>query len=412
MDRTTEPTAQQRHRLFWLVLAITLILLGWALHATSAFTIPIAFAFFVAIAIAPVDYRVRESLPSSVRWLGHLVSMLILIVLLGLFFAGIGLAARQVLEKFPGSLSQDVGQVVEATTQKQQTGGQPDQPEQPQTEGDGGQADQMRGQEADGGNQAPGSAQASGQSSQGQRGAFSQLTGTRADLGELLRERATSYADTVVNRTATFFLSLALVLFLALFMLIEGPKWEQKARKVLSRERGDEWLNAVRRTAAGVRWFVVVRAALGLITAFLYVGWLAIMGVDLLFVWGLITFLLNFVPTIGSVISGVLAAGYAFYQLGPGQAAIVGIGLFVIEQVMGNYVDPRFLGRQLALSGFVVLVFLLIWGWIWGIAGALLATPILIFIVSVAAHIPALRPLAILLSEKGEESVQKIDSSH
>ena len=402
MENATEPSGGQRHRLFWLVLAITLILLGWALHATSAFTIPIAFAFFVAIAVAPLDSRIRSSLPSGFRWLGHLVSMLVLIVLLGLFFAGIGLAARQVLEKFPGSISNDVSQAVEATTADGQ---------EPSQQGESG-ADGTGGQQAGGGqNGASGREQTAGQS-ESRQAMLSQLTGTRSDVGELLREQATGYADTIVNRTATFFLSLALVLFLALFMLIEGPKWEEKARRVLSPQKGKEWLIAIGQTAAGVRWFVVVRAMLGLITGLLYVGWLAVMGVDLLFVWGLITFLLNFIPTIGSVISAVLATGYAFYQLGLGQAVMVGIGLFVIEQVMGNYVDPRFLGRQLALSGFVVLVFLLIWGWIWGIAGALLATPILIFIVNVSAHIPTLRPLAVLLSEKGEESVQKINSTH
>ena len=355
---------------FWMLLVIALILTGWALKAASSFVIPTVVAFLIAVALAPLDAAVRSRMPKRTRWLGHLLSMLVLIVLLGTFFAGIWLAAQQVAQKFPGSFS-NMGQVIE------QTATPADESRQTARAGDGG-------------------------------GVLGRLQGWKGELGELVKERGTGFAGTILNRMATFLVSLVLVLFLALLLLIEAPHWRDKARTIFTREEESQWMQALDQTARNLRIFVVTKTATGLATALLYVGWLAIMGLDLLLVWGVLTFLLSYVPVIGSVIAGLAAAGYAFFQLDIYWAVVTGLGLLAIEQVMGNYVEPRVLGRQLALSSFVVLVSLLVWGWLWGVAGALLATPMLILILNVAAHVGSLRPVAVFLSENGEESVRAL----
>ncbi len=152
--------------------------------------------------------------------------------------------------------------------------------------------------------------------------------------------------------------------------------------------------------AALLRRYILARAVLGLATALLYVGCLWAFGIDLLIVWGLLAFLLNFIPTFGSFVAGGLAVLYAFVQVDVGTALLVAAGIFVIEQVMGNFVDPRVEGRQVSLSPLVVLLAHLGWGWLWGVAGAILAAPMTIALVVVFAHVDALRPVALLLSNE------------
>jgi AI-2 transport protein TqsA len=147
-----------------------------------------------------------------------------------------------------------------------------------------------------------------------------------------------------------------------------------------------------------LRRYLLARTILGVITAALNVAWLWIFGVDLLVVWALLAFLLNYIPTLGSLIAGLLSVAYAFVQKDFGTALAVDTGIFVIEQVMGNYVDPRVQGRQVSLSSVVVLITLLVWGWIWGIAGAILAVPITVAGMIICAHVRPLRPFALMLS--------------
>lgn len=143
-----------------------------------------------------------------------------------------------------------------------------------------------------------------------------------------------------------------------------------------------------------------MRVVLGLATSALYCAWLWLFDVDLIVVWALVSFLLNFIPTIGSIVAGSVIVLYTFITRDLGTAAAVGAGILVIEQIMGNYVDPKLAGRSIALSPLVVMVALIFWGWVWGIAGALLAVPMTTVLVVIGAHIPATRPLALLLTDR------------
>src|SRR5690606_27153103 len=98
-------------------------------------------------------------------------------------------------------------------------------------------------------------------------------------------------------------------------------------------------------------------------------------GTPLLLVWAVLALLLNFIPTFGSLIAGALPVLFVLGQQDLSTALFVGAGLLIIEQIMGNYVDPKVTGHQLALSPLVVLVSLVLWTWLWGITGALIATP-------------------------------------
>jgi AI-2 transport protein TqsA len=155
--------------------------------------------------------------------------------------------------------------------------------------------------------------------------------------------------------------------------------------------------------AGKVRRFLLIRTVLGLISAVIAFVWLTVLGVDFAFVWALLTVLLNYVPNVGSIVAALLPALFALMQHGWLWALAVIAGLAVTEQVIGNYIDPKLQGRNLNVSPLVVLLSVIFWGWVWGVAGAVLAVPLTVTIVVVCAHVPALRPVTLLLSRSADE---------
>ena len=116
--------------------------------------------------------------------------------------------------------------------------------------------------------------------------------------------------------------------------------------------------------------------------------------------WGLLAILLNFIPTVGSIVAGLLPVGYALITKDPGTAAIIAGGLLVIEQIMGNFVDPLVLGKRVAVSPLVILVALGFWTIVWGIPGAILAVPLTVLIILGLSQFENLKPVALLLTDR------------
>ena len=102
----------------------------------------------------------------------------------------------------------------------------------------------------------------------------------------------------------------------------------------------------------------------------------AIAGVDFPVLWGLLAFLLNFIPNIGSIIAGIPPVFIALIAHGFGRALIVLIGYVVINMIIGSIIEPPLLGKRLGLSAFYVFLSLVVWGAIWGPAGMLLSVPL------------------------------------
>ncbi|UNK58805.1 AI-2E family transporter [Pseudoxanthomonas daejeonensis] len=136
-----------------------------------------------------------------------------------------------------------------------------------------------------------------------------------------------------------------------------------------------------------------------------FVSWivLAAMGVELAPFWALVIGLLNYVPYIGSVLGVALPVLFALLQFGDLKAALVLAGaLSVVQFLNGNLLDPYLMGSSLNLSPFVILVCLTVWTALWGVPGAFLAVPVTASLVMVLAEFQGSRPIAVLLSKKGE----------
>jgi AI-2 transport protein TqsA len=121
---------------------------------------------------------------------------------------------------------------------------------------------------------------------------------------------------------------------------------------------------------------MAIKTWMSLATGIAVFIWLVIIGVNYAVLWGLLAFFLNYVPNIGSIIAAIPAVLLALIQLGLVKSIIVAGGFTVINLLIGNVIEPRFMGRGLGLSTLVVFLSLLFWGWVLGPVGMLLSVPL------------------------------------
>ncbi|MFT6843254.1 MAG: AI-2 transport protein TqsA [Psychroserpens sp.] len=127
------------------------------------------------------------------------------------------------------------------------------------------------------------------------------------------------------------------------------------------------------------------------------------MKVDAPFFWALLIFLLNYIPTIGSLIATVFPAVFSLIQFGEfGPFIIILVGLGILEWLIGNIIEPRVMGKSLNISPLVTIIALVSWGQIWGITGMLLSVPITVVMVIVLSQFESTKKVAIILSENGD----------
>ncbi len=162
-----------------------------------------------------------------------------------------------------------------------------------------------------------------------------------------------------------------LVVIVSAFVLIEAAGIFERRGSILS--------DGQRRTLAGfmgnLQTYLWVKSGISLATGLAAWGWCTFLGIDFALLWGLLAFLLNYIPTFGSLVAAVPPALLALIQFGPGSAAVSVVGYIAINIVFGSLLEPTLLGHRLRLSPLVVLLSVIMWGWIWGIAGALLSVP-------------------------------------
>ncbi len=123
-------------------------------------------------------------------------------------------------------------------------------------------------------------------------------------------------------------------------------------------------------------------------------------GLPLAWVWGFLAFLLEYIPSVGSVLAVFPPTLMAVADGGPARGLMVFFAVGALQVFFGNVVDPKLEGRFMAVSPFVVLLSIVVWGWLWGPVGALLAVPMTVAAVIVCRHTPGARGVATLLSEE------------
>ena len=192
-----------------------------------------------------------------------------------------------------------------------------------------------------------------------------------------------------------------LILLTVIFILAENTSFGDKLRMARGDQNTQSWLAEF---SSSIHGYLAIKSAISAVTGVLIYIWLTILGIDYAVLWGLIAFLLNFVPTVGSFIAAVPAVLLALVQLGLGSAGLTLLGFVVVNFVMGSAIEPRWMGKGLNLSPLVVFVSLVFWGWVLGPVGMLLSIPLTIMVKIALAANEDTRWISIMLggSEAGK----------
>lgn len=198
------------------------------------------------------------------------------------------------------------------------------------------------------------------------------------------------------NMLGDFFI----VLIFWIFMIMGKTKFEERLRVAFAknREMVDKNIETIN---TQLQSYIIIKTILSLITGVMATIILWIYGIDFAIVWGLLTFLLNFIPNIGSLIATIAPITIGILEYGIGFSTISMSALLLVNQnVFGNIVEPNYLGRTMDLSPVFVLLMLIFWGWVWGIIGMFLAVPIAASFKILCSNIEPLKPIAILMGSK------------
>lgn len=206
-----------------------------------------------------------------------------------------------------------------------------------------------------------------------------------------LVEMATAAARGVTSTATVVFL----ILLYLVFILLESVAIPAKLRSVLGAE--STGLAGGAAVLGQVQRYLVLKTLISLVTGLAIGTSAALMGVDFALFWGLLAFVLNYVPNIGSVIAAIPAIAVALVQLGLGPALGLTAVYLAVNIVVGNFIDPIVIGRELRLSPLIVLMSLVFWGWVWGPAGMFLSVPLTIVVRIMLEHTPSVAHLAPIL---------------
>lgn len=190
-----------------------------------------------------------------------------------------------------------------------------------------------------------------------------------------------------------------LIYIFVFFLLLERQSLIPKL-KVMSNHKGMKVAVLFERVNRQVSKYLLLKALISAATGVLFFLASLVTGLDFAFLWGVLAFVMNFIPSIGSIIITSMTILMAIIQFAPDWAMIIYVAVLMIsiEMVLGNIIDPRLQGVQLNLSPFVILVALSLWGYIWGIAGMFLAVPIISVLQIICANVKSLRPIAVIIS--------------
>ena len=197
---------------------------------------------------------------------------------------------------------------------------------------------------------------------------------------------------------------MGLILIYVLFILLELKSLNTKFRAMCDSDEQYEKLDGIlSRIISDINTYMKIKTGVSALTGVLSYLVLVFFGVKFAALWGILIFMLNFIPTVGSIFAVIISLVVVLVQFGSISYLIsVGVLLTVIQLLIGNVLDPRLMGRSLNLSPIVLLLALGFWGAIWGVLGMFLCVPFMVIINIVLSHFPQTRNIAILLSADGK----------
>jgi AI-2 transport protein TqsA len=216
-------------------------------------------------------------------------------------------------------------------------------------------------------------------------------------VGELIQaERVFALLSALFRGVTDLATLVFLVLLITVFMLGEASSFPVKLRAAMGGAQLD--MSRLGKVVAEVQHYLAIKTLISLATGAVIgtAAWL--LGVDFALLWGLLAFVMNYIPSVGSILAAIPAVLIALLQHGTGTALALVAVYLGINALFGNLLEPAVVGRRLGLSTLVVIISLLFWGWMWGPVGMFLSVPLTMSLKIVLENVPDFRWMAVLMA--------------
>ena len=214
----------------------------------------------------------------------------------------------------------------------------------------------------------------------------------------------TDIVKTVGASAANLATSLGMILIYILFLFVEQSTFHHKMDNLFeTKSKTKKFKFMIESFDKNMKKYLFVKTVIAAATGLGAYIWLSIIGLEFAGVWAFLVFIMNYIPTIGSIVACALPILYALISTNSLHLPILTAGgLIFLEIIFGNILDPKLMGKTLNLSTLAILINLVFWGLLWGIAGMFFSVPILAAIFIITAQFDSTRWIAVLLSADGQ----------
>ena len=216
-----------------------------------------------------------------------------------------------------------------------------------------------------------------------------------------MRERIWSLTYSLSNSFFEFARNAFMVMLFMVFILVEATQFNDKLELAFG-ERATRVKRIGVDVMRQVARYLTAKFLISALNGIAIVVTMSIVGLEFALVWAILQFFMNFIPNIGSIVSGVSISLFALLQFWPepGPVIIVVAIILAINLVLGYMLEPKIIGDNIGISPFVVIASLVIWGWLWGFAGMVIAVPMMVIIRIICENFSFLEPVSILLGSR------------
>ena len=215
------------------------------------------------------------------------------------------------------------------------------------------------------------------------------------ELAALIDQYGLALVSRIVGGLNYIFQEFFIIFLSVIFILAEMSSFPVKFARAFSDSQ--DKMKHINKILGKIRHYLAIKTVASLFTGFIVSMSLFFIGVDYPFLWGMLAFLLNYIPNIGSIIAAIPPLILAFVQIGPAAVFWTAITFVVANTLVGNFLEPKFMGKMLGLSTFVVFLSLIFWGWIFGSVGMFLSVPLTMTIKIALETNPKTQWIAIML---------------
>jgi len=206
--------------------------------------------------------------------------------------------------------------------------------------------------------------------------------------------------------------SFLMIILLLVFLLIEMRLSTAKINVAFANKKQEQVKSIMKKIVSEVIRFISIKFFISLATGLIVFLGTSLIGLDFPIVWGFLAFVMNFIPTFGSIFSSIITTLFSLLQFYPEwwKVIFVFILMLSVNMILGNIVEPRIEGKQMDISPVIILIGLTIWGGIWGFIGMILAVPMLVIIKIICENISFLHTFAILIGNDPETTKSELNS--